>query len=68
MYTTGDYELDAKSANLFNSEWSGEKPIKLTHRGIGGVIGIRISNHFFNSKEDIDYLIDSQKKIIKKYS
>jgi cysteine desulfurase / selenocysteine lyase len=64
MYTTGDYDLDAKSYSAFNSDWSGEKPIKLCHRGIGGIIGLRISNHFFNSKADIDYLIDTQKKVL----
>ena len=64
MYTTGDYELDAKSYSLFNSEWSGDKPIKLCHRGIGGVVGLRISNHFFNTREDIDYLVEAQKKIL----
>ena len=41
-----------------------EKPIKLCHRGIGGVIGIRVSNHFFNTKADIDYLAEMQKKLI----
>ena len=56
MYTTGEYDLDA--------EWTGEKPIKLCHRGIGGVVGLRISNHFFNSKADIDYLIEAQKKVL----
>jgi selenocysteine lyase/cysteine desulfurase len=64
MYTTGSYDLDAESYKRFNAEWTGEKPIKLCHRGIGGVVGIRISNHFFNSKEDIDYLIEAQKKVL----
>ena len=41
-----------------------EKPIKLCHRGIGGVIGIRVSNHFTNTKADIDYLVEMQKKLI----
>ena len=64
VYTTGSYDLDAKSVAFFNQEWTGQKPIKLTHRGIGGILGIRVSNHFFNSKEDIDYLIEAQKKVI----
>jgi selenocysteine lyase/cysteine desulfurase len=64
MYTTGDYDLGATSYKKFNAEWSGEKPIKLCHRGIGGVVGLRISNHFFNFKADIDYLVDAQKKIL----
>ncbi|MCE7733870.1 MAG: hypothetical protein GPJ54_03260, partial [Candidatus Heimdallarchaeota archaeon] len=64
VYTTGDYDLDAKSYAHFNAEWTGEKPIKMCHRGIGGVVGLRVSNHFFNSKEDIDYLIEKQKKVL----
>jgi len=66
MYTTGTYEGDARTQAKFNAEWTGEKPIKLCHRGIGGVIGLRVCCHMFNSKADVDYLIDYQKKIIEK--
>jgi selenocysteine lyase/cysteine desulfurase len=65
MYTTGTYEGDVKTQARFNAEWTGEKPIKLCHRGIGGVIGLRVCCHMFNTRADVDYLIEAQKKILK---
>jgi selenocysteine lyase/cysteine desulfurase len=65
MYTTGSYDGDVKTQARFNTDWTGEKPIKLCHRGIGGVIGLRVCCHMFNSKADVDYLIETQKKILK---
>ena len=32
IYNPGDYELDAKSYQLFNLEWSGEKPMSARYR------------------------------------
>ena len=66
MYTTGSYEMDQKSHRILDIGGLREKPIKLCHRGLGGVIGIRVSNHFFNTKADIDYLVEMQKKILTK--
>jgi cysteine desulfurase/selenocysteine lyase len=65
VYTTGSYEKDKETQARFNSGWTGEKPIKLCHRGIGGVIGLRTCCHFFNSKADVDYLVEAQKKLLK---
>ncbi len=31
---------------------------------LSGVVGLRVSNHFLNSKADIYYLIEKQKKVI----
>lgn len=64
IYTTGSYDSDVKTQAKFNAEWTGEKPIKLCHRGIGGVIGLRVCCHMFNSEADVDYLIEHQKKIL----
>ncbi len=64
MYTTGSYEDDVKTQTKFNAEWTGERPIKLCHRGIGGVIGLRVCCHMFNSEADVDYLIERQKKVL----
>jgi len=64
VYTTGDYGLDAKTYESFDSGSAVEKPIKCCHRGIGGVIGLRISCHFFNTREDVDHLIETQKKVM----
>ena len=65
MDTTGTYEGDVKTQARFIAEWTGEKPIKLCHRGIGGVIGLRVCCHMFNTRGDVDYLIEAQKKILK---
>jgi selenocysteine lyase/cysteine desulfurase len=65
VYTTGSYENDLKVFEKLDAPWTGMKPIKVSHRGIGGVIGIRVSCHFFNTKDDIDALIEAQEKIIK---
>ena len=62
----GSYELDQKSHQILDVGGMREKPIKLCHRGIGGVIGIRVSNHFFNTMADINYLVEMQKKILDK--
>ena len=37
------------------------KPIKISMRTLGGIGNLRISAHFFNTEEEIDYLIDLQK-------
>ena len=37
------------------------RPIKISMRTLGGVGNLRISTHFFNTDEEIDYLIDLQK-------
>jgi len=63
-YTTGSDELDLKSFNRFNNPPPGEKPIKVTLRSLGGVGGIRVSCHFFNTEEDIDTLVETQKKLM----
>ena len=66
VYTTGSYEEDMEVYKALDSPWTGEKPIKASLRGIGRVIGIRVSCHFFNTKYDIDSLIEAQNKIRKR--
>ncbi len=63
-YTTGSYESDKKSHSQFNSPPLGEKPIKVSLRSVGGVDGMRVSCHFFNTKEEIDELVERQKKLM----
>jgi len=65
VYTTGDLKLDKKSFEFFNAPPPGYKPIKVSLRFVGGIGGIRVSAHFFNTKEDIDYLVEMQEKIFK---
>ncbi|MEA2090207.1 MAG: aminotransferase class V-fold PLP-dependent enzyme [Thermoproteota archaeon] len=62
MYTTGRYKRDSDSFNTFASQ---PKPIKVSIRSAGGIGGIRVCTHFFNTEEDIDRLIEVQKKLIR---
>ena len=68
VYTTGSYETDVASFNRFNAPPVGQKPVKVSLRALGGVGGIRVSTHFFNTEEDIDFLVNVQKEILKKRS
>jgi len=65
VYTTGNHRLDMRSYERLNSGAPGEKPVKVSLRYVGGIGGIRISCHFFNTKDDIDQLIEVQKKILR---
>jgi selenocysteine lyase/cysteine desulfurase len=40
------------------------KPIKISMRALGGIGNLRVSAHFFNTEEDIDYLIDLQQRML----
>jgi selenocysteine lyase/cysteine desulfurase len=40
------------------------KPIKISMRALGGIGNLRISAHFFNTEEDIDYLIELQRGML----
>jgi len=64
VYTTGSYEKDIKSFQRFSGPPRGEKPIKVSYRGQGGIAGIRVCTHFFNTEEDIDELIKVQKTLM----
>jgi selenocysteine lyase/cysteine desulfurase len=40
------------------------KPVKISMRTLGGVGNLRVSTHFFNTEEDIDYLVALQKQMM----
>jgi len=40
------------------------KPIKISMRALGGIGNLRISTHFFNAEEDIDYLIELHQRML----
>ena len=63
-YTTGSYETDLKSFNRFSCPPIGKKPIKVSMRSMGGVGGIRISTHYYNTEEEIDAFVDTQAEIL----
>ena len=57
-YTNESYELNAKTY-----EGMKKANINIAHRYTGGVGGIRVSPHFFNTREEIDRVIDVQKTV-----
>lgn len=63
-YSTGNRERDTATFDRFMYPPLGHKPIKVSQRALGGVGGIRISTHFFNTEEDIDTLIKVQKELM----
>lgn len=64
VYTNGSWERDVETFNKIHvSPPLGEKQIKVSVRSLGGIEGIRVSTHFFNTEEEIDLLIEAQKKI-----
>ncbi|MGI6438934.1 MAG: aminotransferase class V-fold PLP-dependent enzyme, partial [Sphaerochaetaceae bacterium] len=65
-YTTGDYEADKAFFNRCASPGRNMKPIKISLRALGGVGNIRVCTHFFNTEEDIDYLVALQKSMMPK--
>lgn len=66
VYSTGDHLMDQNTFKYFNAPPPNEKPIKVSLRYVGGVGGIRVSTHFFNTKEEIDYLVETQQKLLHK--
>ena len=63
-YTTGDYDKDMAFFERCSSPGRCMKPIKISMRTLGGIGNLRISAHFFNTEEEIDYLIDLQKQMM----
>ena len=56
-YTTGDYDKDAAFFQRCAAPGRCMKPVKISMRTLGGVGNLRVSTHFFNTEEDIDYLV-----------
>jgi len=63
-YTTGDYGKDKAFFDRCAAPDRCAKPIKMSMRTLGGVGNLRVSTHFFNTEEDIDYLVELQKKMM----
>ena len=57
-YTNDSYEDNVKSYEAMANEG-----VMVAHRYTGGVGGIRVSPHFFNTKEEIDRVLETQKQI-----
>ena len=63
-YTTGDYDKDTAFFQRCAAPGRCMRPIKISMRTLGGIGNLRISAHFFNTEEEIDYLIDLQKQMM----
>jgi len=63
-YTTGDYDKDLAFFRRCAAPGRCMKPVKISMRALGGVGNLRVSTHFFNTEEDIDYLIALQKRML----
>ncbi len=66
VYTSGNYKMDMQIyQKLMAPDDPADKPVKVTLRYVGGIGGIRISTHFFNTRDEVDALIERQKRIMK---
>ncbi|MDJ0926499.1 MAG: aminotransferase class V-fold PLP-dependent enzyme [Gammaproteobacteria bacterium] len=63
-YTSGDYDRDTAFFQRCAAPGRCMKPIKISMRTLGGVGNLRVSAHFFNTEEDIDYLVDLQRQMM----
>ena len=66
VYTNGSLEKDREVVAALRSVKP--KPVKVGACSLGGVEGIRVATNFFNTREDIDVLIDAQKAFFKQGS
>jgi len=64
VYTTGDDAVDEATYERFSAPEPGTKPINVTYRSLGGVGGVRVSCHFFNTRDDVDELVARQERIL----
>ena len=63
-YTTGDYDKDVAFFQRCAAPGRCKKPIKISARTLGNIGNLRVCTHFFNTEEDIDYLVDLQKSML----
>jgi selenocysteine lyase/cysteine desulfurase len=62
-YTSGDYEKDLEFFRRCAAPGRCMRPIKISMRSLGGVGNLRVCTHFFNTEDDIDYLVDLQRTL-----
>ena len=61
-YSLGTYELNQLSYDAFT-----KAGIVVSHRYVGGVGGIRISPHFFNTEVNLDEALQVQKMVFNSF-
>ena len=59
VYTNGSLEKDRKVCEALAG--LKPKPINVSTCSLGGIEGIRVATNFFNTREDIDMLVEAQK-------
>ena len=59
-YHTGRHELNRRSVEVLN-----KRNVVVSLRYTGGVGGVRVSPHFYNTEEEIDQLLRIQKELLK---
>ncbi len=59
-YTTGNEDRDKEVFQHLMAPPIGRRPVKVSMRALGKVGGLRVCTHFFNTKEDVDYLVRLQ--------
>ena len=57
------YTMDRHQHNAVSYEAMKKEGVMVAHRYTGGVGGIRVSPHFFNTEAEIDKVLEIQKKI-----
>lgn len=63
-YTTGDYDKDTEFFQRCAAPGRCMQPIKISMRRLGNIGNLRVCTHFFNTEEDIDYLVNLQKQMM----
>jgi cysteine desulfurase / selenocysteine lyase len=64
-YTTGSYEKDEAFFRSCAAPGRCMKPIKLSMRNLGGVGNLRVCTHFFNTEDEIDYLVAHHERMFR---
>jgi len=63
-YTTGSPERDTEIFQHLGAPAIGQRPIKISMRGLGRVGGLRLSTHFFNTEAEINELVRRQGELL----
>jgi cysteine desulfurase / selenocysteine lyase len=61
-YTNGDYDVDLAFFHHCAAPGRCMRPIRISMRSLGGIGNLRVCTHFFNTEEDIDYLVEQQRQ------
>lgn len=63
-YTSGSYENDRRFFESCAAPGRCMRPIKISMRNLGGIGNLRVCTHFFNTEEEVDYLVEHQQRML----